>query len=436
MELIPAPFDGCRPSDIEFGPDGAMYVIAMSEGQIYRSPRPPVDRPGEVRWERFASGLYHPIGLAMVDGRLFVATKPEITELIDRDGDGRADQYRTIASGWGLSRGWHEYTFGLAVDRNKDLWFALNTGYFWTNPGYVNPGRWRGSILKASPDADHLKVMAKGCRVPNGIARGPDGDIFYTDNQGDWIQSCKLAHVVPGRFYGHPEYKEDALPSGQYPDGRSSVWMPYNLSRSTGGPVCDETGGQFGPFADQLFVGDVGYGANPGIMRVALEKVDGEYQGACFRFVDNQPHGCVRMKFGPDRQLYMASLTTGITRLKWLGTTPLAMRSVNIRPGGQGFVVRFTQPLADRPVAPAEVRVKRYHYLYTGNYGSPEADMTSVPVTAATLSTDRQSLELSLPVETYPIGMVYQIDVGPVKSADGETLLHHEAWYTVQRIPK
>jgi hypothetical protein len=53
--------------------------------------------------------------------------------------------------------------------------------------------------------------MATGCRVPNGIAPGPEGNIFFTDNQGDWIQVCKLAHVVPGRFYGHPETKENAL---------------------------------------------------------------------------------------------------------------------------------------------------------------------------------------------------------------------------------
>ncbi len=213
--------------------------------------------------------------------------------------------------------------------------------------------------------------------------------------------------------------------------------MPYERSRSTGGPVCDETGGKFGPFADQLFVGDVGYGANPGIMRVALEKVDGEYQGACFRFVDNQPHGCVRMKFGPDQQLYIAALTTGLARLKWQGTTPLAIREVKIRPGGKGFVVHFTRPLAaDTQVSPAQLRIRRYHYLYTGNYGSPEADVTVVPATAVELAPDRQSLVLSLPVETYPIGMVYEINAGKLAADDGETLLHNEAWYTVHRIPQ
>ena len=437
MQSLELPFDGCRMSDIAFSDDGTLYALAMTEGQVWRTKTPPADHPHQIRWQRFASGLYHPIGIQIVEGRVFVAQKPEITELIDRDGDGTADQFRTLASGWGLSDGWHEYTFGLAVDAQKNLWFALNTGYFWTNPGYVHPGRWRGSVMRFNYESDNLAVIAKGCRVPNGITCGIGGDVFFSDNQGDWTQSCKLAHVVQGRFYGHPEYKEDALAENNYPDGRSAVWMPYNLSRSTSGPVCDTTSGLFGPFAGQLFVGDVGYGGNPGITRVALEKVDGEYQGAVLRFVDGQPLGCERMKFGPDNQLYMASLTSGLTRLKYKEKIPFEIEKVTIRPAGQGFVIHLTRPLTPQAqLEAADFRVRRYHYLYTGNYGSPEADVTMIPVIAAELSPNRTSITLSFPVETHPISMVYEINTGKLMADDGEILLHNEAWYTVNRIPK
>jgi hypothetical protein len=279
--------------------------------------------------------------------------------------------------------------------------------------------------------------MAKGCRVPNGIAPGPEGNIFFTDNQGDWIQACKLAHIVPKRFYGHPETKNDALPKETFPDGRSSVWMPYERSRSTSGPVHDSTQGRFGPFADQMFVGDVGYGANGGIMRIAFEKVKGEYQGACFRFVDGQPSGCERMKFGPDDQLYMASLSTGLTRMKFDGKTPGALQAIQIRPRGVGFTVKLTQPLAaDVNLAPEKFKIRRYHYLYTGNYGSPEAESTNMPVEKVELSTDRQQLTLTFPVETYPIGMVYAFQFGDLKFEGGEKLQQNEAWYTVHQIPE
>jgi len=443
MESIPVPFNGCRPSDIAFGEDGTLYAIAMTEGQVWRTRRPPIGQPGRVRWERFASGLHHPIGLAVVAGRIYVAQKPEITELIDRDGDGVADHYRTVATGWGLSTGWHEYTFGLAIDPKQNLWFTLNTGNFWTHPGLVHPGRWRGSIMRVQSGTEKLEEMARGCRTPNGIADGPDGTIFFTDNQGDWVQACKLAQVLPGRFYGHPETKKDALAKDVMPSGHCAVWLPYDrgrsggVSNSTSGPACDLTGGKFGPFADQWFVGDVGYGANAGILRVALEKVDGEYQGACFRFVDGQPLGCQRMKFGPDQALYMASLTSGLSRLVFDGTTPLAIRSLHIRPQGKGFVAKFTKSLpAAAPFQPADISVKRYHYLYTGNYGSPKTDVKSVAVEDVHLSADRTEMTLTLPVETHPLGMVYELSFGKRTAGGSEPLANPEAWYTVQRIPE
>ena len=436
MQSIPMPFDDCRPSDIAFDGNEEMYVIAMTRGEIWRTRMPHASWPKHVQWQRFASGLNHPIGIQVIDGRIFVAQKPEITELVDRNGDGVTDHYRTVASGWGLSQGFHEYTFGLAADVDRNLWFTLNTGFFWTNPGYVNPGRYRGSILRVEHGSERLTEIAKGCRVPNGITRGPEGGIFYTDNQGDWIQSCKLAHVIPSRFYGHPETRDDALAEGQFPDGRSAIWLPYSVSRSTSGPAFDSTEGTFGPFAGQMFVGDVGYGGNPGIMRMALEKIGDQWQGACFRFTDGQPLGCERLKFGPDGRLYQASLTSGLTALQFDGSDVMAIHSMKLRAGGTGFDVHFTQPIAEATeLAPDRFRFRRYHYIYGGTYGSPEADSQPVEVTGVALSDDRKTITLTLPIETYPIGMVYELIMGPLKATNGRELKHPEAWYTVQLIP-
>ena len=117
------------------------------------------------------------------------------------------------------------------------------------------------------------------------------------------------------------------------------------------------------------------------------------------RFVDGQPLGCERMKFGPDSQLYMASLTSGLTRMAFDGETPLAIHSVHIRPNGKGFIVQLTKPLAaDSQLIAGQFRIKRYHYLYTGNYGSPQADEQIVPVQAVELSPDRTSIILTFPV--------------------------------------
>jgi hypothetical protein len=122
--------------------------------------------------------------------------------------------------------------------------------------------------------------------------------------------------------------------------------------------------------------------------------------------------------------------------MSFAGQMPLAIQSINIRPKGQGFIVRLTEPLAaDTQVQPANFRVKRFHYLYSRNYGSPRADEKTVAVQNADLSADRTAITLTFPVETYPLGMVYVINVGSLTAAEGEKLQHNEAWYTVQKIP-
>ena len=416
MESIPLPFSACRPSDIAFGDDGTMYAIAMTEGQIWRTRRPPVGEPDRVHWQRYATGLYHPIGLASVDGRLYVAQKPEITELIDRDGDGIVDQYRTVATGWGLSTGWHEYCFGLGVDPQKNLWFTLNTGFFWTNPGYVNPGRWRGSVMRVYHDTDKLEVMAKGCRVPNGICQGPEGNMFFTDNQGDWIQSCKLAAIVPQRFYGHPETREDALPKDTYPDGRSAVWLPYERSRSTSGPVHDSTRGRVWPLRRSTLRG-----------RCRLRRQCRHHARRAGESERRISGGVCSLRRRPALGLRTDEVWSRRAALHGLAIE---------RPDAHGLFGREAAGDRDRadPTRRRRVRrpidkaacaadaltaeqfgVKQYHYLYTGNYGSPQADERKIAVQNAELSSDRTAITLTFPVETYPIGMVYEINLGAVE---------------------
>jgi hypothetical protein len=79
MESIPLPFPSCRPAAIAFGANGVLYAIALKEGQIWRTRLPPVGHHEQVAWQRYASGLHHAFGLATIEGRLFVAQKPEIT---------------------------------------------------------------------------------------------------------------------------------------------------------------------------------------------------------------------------------------------------------------------------------------------------------------------------------------------------------------------
>ena len=61
-----------------------------------------------------------------------------------------------------------------------------------------------------------------------------------------------------------------------------AVWLPYRkMGQSPTDVMLDDSGGKFGPFDGQLFVGEF---TQASVNRVYLEKVGGEYQGACFPF--------------------------------------------------------------------------------------------------------------------------------------------------------
>ena len=126
--------------------------------------------------------------------------------------------------------------------------------------------------------------------------------MFYTENQGPWNGACSLKWLRPGAFHGHPIgnkwYKATGGVIGEQPPDPESgsrmmveakkipqleppaVYFPYGkMGQSATGIACDLSSGKFGPFREQMFVGDQTHST---VMRVFLEKVNGHYQGACF----------------------------------------------------------------------------------------------------------------------------------------------------------
>ena len=436
IEPIPSPAEGWRPSGTAFTSDGTMYGVGLSEGRVYRAKIPPVPVPEDFQWQLYAAGLNVPTGMNVVDDRLFVSHRPEVTELIDADGDGTVETFRTVMGPWSLLDGFHEYAFGLALDDQKHLYVGLNNGYFWSYGGPTHRGRYRSAVMRCDLEG-HSEPWGRGCRVPNGICRGPGGDIFYVDNQGDWIQVCKIVQCRKGAFYGHPETEDEFLPEGEVPSGQTSVWIPYTVIRSAAALRMDDTGGRFGPFAGQMFVGDTGYGQSVNIMRVALEKVDGVWQGAAMRFIDGPPRGPQHTTFGPDGHMYVSCLNDGVVRIRYGGRVPMEIHHVSMRRDGRGFVLHFTKPVApDSTLAVQKIRVRRWYYPYGIRYGSPRVEEVDVPIRKATVSADRMSIDLQMPIKTYRNGMVHYFNVAKLTAADGDPVAHPEAWYTVGRVWK
>jgi hypothetical protein len=68
----------------------------------------------------------------------------------------------------------------------------------------VTQGLWRGWGMKLTPEGEFLPICA-GMRSPSGLGANREGDMFYTDQQGNWVATNTLHHMREGDFYHHPE---------------------------------------------------------------------------------------------------------------------------------------------------------------------------------------------------------------------------------------
>ncbi|MFT7619231.1 MAG: glucose/arabinose dehydrogenase [Planctomycetota bacterium] len=433
---------------IAFLPSGEM-VVSTRRGQVWIT-TDPTKNDGKVEFHLFAEGLQDCLGLNTLGEEILVVQRGELSRLVDSDGDRTADIIETVTNAWGVSGNYHEYAFGLPRDRKGNHYVSLNVAFmspkWWLGTSSVP---YRGWVLKVQPDGT-TTPFATGFRSPCGIGRNLNGEIFVSDNQGDWMAACPIFHVEEGKFYGHPaglRWTKDFLDRKEIPSQieppsvkreQAAVWLPYNWSRSAGQMVWDDTNGAFGPFTGQMFISEL---TNGNILRVYMEKIRGQYQGAVFMF-KRRVGSAVRLKFAADGSLILGrtnrgwgGLTPGdgLARLKWDGQVPFDMHRVHIKKSG--FKVLFTQPLAeDLKIEPSNVSFLEYDYNYWWEYGSPEVHKNLLAVESITIAEDRMSLTCNIPA--LRSGKVVRAIFTGLKSESGTPLSRNEFHYTVNHLPE
>jgi hypothetical protein len=462
IETVPVPPDVVlEVGGLGFRPDGKLLACTR-RGDIWLIEHP--DFPEKTSFKRFAEGLHEPLGLWVQDNRtVYVVQRPELTRITDRDGDGRADAYETICDRWGVSGDYHEFSFGPARDRDGNFFITLNVGF---GGGHQAKTPWRGWCIKIDSKGQ-MTPIATGLRSPNGVNFSPDGDLFYCDNQGEWVATNKMHHIRPGDFFGHqaglkwvPESMfagriADKIPSGMRYDGQPGskggpagmprldppcIWFPYGrMGQSASEPIWDTAQGKFGPFAGQCFVGDQ---TTSVVTRVVLEKVNGNYQGACIPFRSGFQCGINRLTFAPDGSLYAGQTNRGwgsrggkpygLQRLVYTGLEPFEIHAMKIT--RDGFDVTFTKALDEAAASKLSAfSLRSFTYNYWSTYGSPEVDGRAEKIDAVRVAPDRRSLTLA--VSNRRPGRVYELRLDGVKSAAGDPLLHPEAYYTLNILP-
>ena len=404
----------------------------------------------------FAAGLDEVLGLGYRDGAFYATQQTEVTRISDRDGDGRADRFENLSDVWGFEH-YHEFAWGSPVQPDGSVYVVLGL-----SSSYHYRADYRGFAFQITPEGESIPV-ATGVRSAGGVAPNEHGVMFYVESQGPWNGSCSLKHLKPGGFMGHPIcFPGYDLPLGRLlgakpaePENRSrlhaesqridqlvpyAVVFPYRrMGQSITAFRPDRTGGKFGPFQDQLFVGDYSLSI---VMRATTEEVDGVWQGACYPFRRGLKSGITRVLWGEKGTLWcgltnrgwgsLGGSTEGLQRLVWKGAVPFELKEITATK--DGFRVAFTAPVDAGAVTTESFALKSWTYDHHSSYGCPPRDTRPHAVTSCVVAADGLSAELE--VADLELCRVYEVDCPGVRAADGAALLHGVGYYTRNRAPE
>lgn len=433
-----------RPSDfkkkiggLDFLADGRMVVSVWDEeGGVYIINNHQSPNPEEITYKRIAQGLAEPLGLKVVDDRIFVMQKQEMTELIDLDGDEVIDEYRTLCDDWGVTANFHEFGFGLE-EKEGYLYANLATGILPGGAGMPNQHPDRGSCIKVSIADGRIEFIANGLRTPNGVGLGYKDEIFVADNQGDWLPASKIVHVQKGDWFGSRAVDFEGTAS--YEEKKPVVWLPQDeIGNSPSTPLYLNQG----PYRDQMIHGEVTHG---GIKRVFVEEVHGALQGCVFRFIQGLEAGVNRLRWSPEGVLYAGGIGNpgnwqhtgklwyGLQSLKYNGNSAFEMLAVRAK--SNGLEIEFTEPLKlGDGWLKEDYEVRSWYYEPTANYGGPKLDDKRMEISSVSVSEDRKRVFLEL--EAMEDDRVYYLRLKNHFISDMEhSLWSTEAWYTMNAIP-
>jgi hypothetical protein len=379
---------------LDFLPDGRIAVCTC-HGDVWLVTVN--EATGTCSWQRFATGLYQPLGLKVVDGKVVVLERGQLTRLHDLNGDGEADFYECLTNDWHTGIGEHSYDTCLETDPDGNFYF------FKTGDTDLPSG---GCLLRASKDGGKVEVFATGFRHPIGLGISPGGIITGADQEGNWMPATRIDQYVQGGFYGDVRAHHRKEPPKLY-DG-PLCWIPREVDNSAGGQVWVPPN-TFGPLAGLPL--HFSYGRCRPFVLLRQELSDGRVQGGVAALDVTFLSGVCRGRFGPDGNLYACGLNGWQTAAKadgCLQRVRLTGKPLDVPVGlaVEGNLVRltFSRPLDPKAASdPANYRAAWWNYRWSGEYGSkrwkvsdPVAEgQDDVPVRGVKLLADGRTVELT-----------------------------------------
>ncbi|MDF1742791.1 MAG: ThuA domain-containing protein [Gimesia sp.] len=360
-----------------------------------------------IKWKRFATGLFQPLGIKVVENQIYVLGRDQVTILHDQNLDGEADFYECFNNMHPTSISGHDYVTCLESDSFGNLYFM-----------HAQKG-----LMQITRDGRQSNVIASGFRNPNGLGIGPGNIITTSPQEGEWTPASNIAEIKPGGYYGYggPKINQNRL-SGYDPP---LCWIPRLQDNSSGGQVW-VTSNQWGPLKGQLL--HLSYGQSK-LLLTLREVIKGQSQGGTLKLPLDFESGIMRGRFSPvDGQLYVSGMKGWVTNAVQDGCLqrvrytekpvnfPIAVKTMQ-----NGISLKFTNPL-DRDTAenPDYFAIEQWNYLWSKNYGSPEFRVSAphtegrdeVEILSTTLMQDQRTvfLELNNVKPVMQMGITYHLN--------------------------
>ena len=153
-----------RPSGFDFLPDGRRAAVCTWDGDVWLVDG--VDEPSRgLSWQRIASGLFQPLGLKIIEGRIYVGCRDQIVCIRDLNGDGETDFYECFNSDHQVTDHFHEFAMGLQVDAEGNFYYAKAARH-----GLTAVVPQHGTLLRVGKGADPPRSWRPGSGLPTASA--------------------------------------------------------------------------------------------------------------------------------------------------------------------------------------------------------------------------------------------------------------------------
>lgn len=423
------------------------------------------------QWQLFAEGTFDSLGVVAEDKKgltVVVGQKAELTRISDTNGDGIADKYETLFDAHSYHGNYHTYMHGPARGSDGAYYISFNLAHDDSAGSYKAGGKYMGTQgglggwnVRVEPNGK-FTTWAYGLRSPAGLGTAPDGRLWYSDNQGEYMSTSKIFVLEKDGYYGHPSALVD-LP-GITPEGAEKmrdsmlnkrtdaiILLPHNrVANSPGHPAWDTTKGKFGAFAGQMLMGDQ---TQSNLLRIAVQNVDGKEQGSVMPFIDGLESGVMRPLFLKDGSLLLGQTGRGwqakgghvasLQRITWDGKT-IAPAIKEMLATATGFSLELTQAVEKNITAEqlqSLISLESWVYRDAADYGSDELSLQQEPIKSIALSDDRKSIRIDLKslaqakVHPQQTARVYHAQVKTQTLFSKNAPEKMDAYYTLYKFP-